>query len=436
MNQFRHCNSSDRARKQPDSNLFISRVNGIFSHRDYEHQTGTGLLPEGQGMDMNDSEFVSNLQERKETYTRFWNGENLGRPILSIHAKREQARPGSSPPPFPANLEAYWLDPDYVIPSRLDMLSKTEFLGDSIPHISVDLGPGSLAAYLGSPIVLDYLTVWYKENLTSLEDKLPIFDAENIYWQQHLELISRAAATGFEKGFYVAVPDFIEGLDTLASLRGTEALVFDLMDPDLRPQAHLHLKNITELYFRYYDLVHQQVTDSDGWNMCTYLEPFGQGRTCKIQCDFAALMDPDLFAEFALPYIEMQAAEFDHVSYHLDGPGAIYSAPMVASVENIKVIQWIPGAGAAPEYDVQWEAKVLDTLIDAGKTVEMVFMPDYLAPESKQRTDLTKIVAGLNRLIAKYGAEKFWFIFKFGFREALVREILFPAARNWGVPVE
>jgi hypothetical protein len=47
---------------------------------------------------------------------------------------------------------------------------------------------------------------------------------------------------------------------------------------------------------------------------------------------------------------------------------------------------------------------------------------------------LGKIITGLDRLVAKYGPEKFWFIFKYGFRESLVRELLLPAARRWGLP--
>ncbi len=382
-----------------------------------------------------DSEYVDNLAERKETYNRFWQGENLGRPLVSIHAKREKPRKHEQSPGLPPDLETMWLDPEYVIPKRLSLLSKCEFLGDSIPHVSVDLGPGSLAAYLGSPIVCDWVTVWYKEKLSSLKDQLPVFDEENKWWKKHFDLINKTASVGRDHGFYVAIPDFIEGLDTLASLRGSEPLIYDLMDDESKPLAHDHLENITNLYTQYYDRVHAEVSDEQGFNICTYLEPFGQGRTCKIQCDFAALMDPDLFAEFALPYIEKQAAGFDYVTYHLDGPDAIYSAPQVASVEKIRAIQWIPGAGAAPEYDEQWESKVLDTLIDAGKVIQMVFMPKYPATDDEQRQNLERIIHGLNRLVSKYGPEKFWFIFKYGFKESLIRELLLPAARQWGVPV-
>ena len=232
----------------------------------------------------------------------------------------------------------------------------------------------------------------------------------------------------------MAIPDLIEGLDTLASLRGSEALVLDMMDRDNRSDLHGHLQNITSRYRHYYDRIHAAVSDEDGWSICTYLEPFGQGRTCKIQCDFAALLDPELFAEFAVPFIEDQAANYDYVTYHLDGPGAIYSAPLVAGIDKIRVIQWIPGAGSAPEYDERWESEVIDTLIGAGKVVQMIFSPRYPATQDEQKVYLEKIVSGLTRLVNRYGRDHFWFIFKYGFRESLVKQVLLPAAREWGLP--
>ena len=63
-----------------------------------------------------DSEYVDNLAERKETYNRFWQGENLGRPLVSIHAKREKPRKHEQSPGLPPDLETMWLDPEYVIP--------------------------------------------------------------------------------------------------------------------------------------------------------------------------------------------------------------------------------------------------------------------------------------------------------------------------------
>lgn len=380
------------------------------------------------------SPYVDNLEERKAIYSRFWAGEKLGRPILSIYAKRDQARPHTPSPGIPPEPESMWLDPDFVIPNRLARLARTSFLGDSIPHISVELGPGALAAYLGSRIRCDYTTVWYGQIMSSISDQLPGIDESNHWWQRHFAVISRAAEVAAEQGFYVAIPDLIEGLDILASLRGNQALVLDMMDPRNHRDVHNHLRDITARYLHYYDRIRAVVSDQDGWNICTYLEPFGQGRSCKIQCDFAALLDPELFAEFAVPFIAAQAANYDYVSYHLDGPGAIYSTPLVAGIDKIRVIQWIPGAGSAPEYDDEWHSKVIEPLIGAGKVVQLIFAPRYPATKDEQQAQLKKIVSGLTRLVNRYGPDNFWFIFKYGFSESLVQQVLLPVAREWGLP--
>jgi len=372
--------------------------------------------------------FIEDLEERKETYRRFWQGDNLRRPLVSIFAVRNEPIPLPSAPDDP---ERRWLDPGYVINNGLTMLANTLFLGDSIPYLRVDLGPGSLAAYLGCGVECFPNTVWFHKVLNDLQGDLPVFNQSNIWWRRHFDLIRQTVDVGREKGFYVAIPDLIEGLDTLASLRGSQELVMDLLfDPQ---NVHRHLVNITELYFHYYDLLYRTVADEDGWSISTYLEPFGPGHTGKIQCDFAALMNPKLFAEFAAPYIAQQAARFDCVAYHLDGPGAIYSAPQVSRIQKIRVVQWIPGAGQAPAYDEKWDDRVFDVLIKSGKVVQIIFTPPHDVSEGEGPVLLQESVTGINRLMKKYQPECFWFIFKYGFPESSVRRVLVPAARDWGV---
>jgi 5-methyltetrahydrofolate--homocysteine methyltransferase len=310
----------------------------------------------------------------------------------------------------------------------LATLAHTLFLGDSIPHLRIDLGPGSLAAYLGCDIGCDDRTVWFHQALDRLDGHLPTFDPDNVDWRRHFSLLRRAAQIGRERGFYVALPDLDEGLDTLSSLRGNQELVMDLMlDP---ANAHRHLENITDLYFRYYDPIYNAVADEAGWSISTYLQTFGPGRTNKLQCDFAALMNPRLFAEFAVPYLERQAAQLDFVAYHLDGPGAIYSAPLVCAIEKIRVVQWIPGAGQAPPYDERWD-NVLDVILQAGRTVQFVFTGRDIPLEAR-RAHLAGIVEGLNRLFTRCDPERFWLVFPFDYAEADVHDILAPAARKWG----
>lgn len=44
---------------------------------------------------------------------------------------------------------------------------------------------------------------------------------------------------------------------------------------------------------------------------------------------------------------------------------------------------------------------------------------------------LKQIVTGLTRLINRTGPDKFWFIFKVGFSESSLQQVLLPVAGEW-----
>lgn len=43
------------------------------------------------------------------------------------------------------------------------------------------------------------------------------------------------------------------------------------------------------------------------------------GRVAKLQCDFSAMISPDMFKEFVLPYLKKQCDYLDYSLCHLDG---------------------------------------------------------------------------------------------------------------------
>ena len=104
------------------------------------------------------------------------------------------------------------------------------FLADSFPNISLDFGPGSLAAYLGSDIKFSPDTVWFTECIEEWDGCPPLaFDPENKWYKQHLQLFRDVKAlTGDD--FYLTIPDLMENIDVLASLRGAQNTIFDMMD--------------------------------------------------------------------------------------------------------------------------------------------------------------------------------------------------------------
>lgn len=63
------------------------------------------------------------------------------------------------------------------------------FLADSFPNISLDFGPGSLAAYLGSDIKFRPDTIWFTECVDAWEGYPELtFNPENHWYKEHLQL--------------------------------------------------------------------------------------------------------------------------------------------------------------------------------------------------------------------------------------------------------
>jgi hypothetical protein len=141
----------------------------------------------------------------------------------------------------------------------------------------------------------------------------------------------------------MTVPDLVEGLDILASLRGSQELLTDLYD---RPEwVHRWLDRIGELYFEYFDRIYDLVKDPAGGNAFTAFQVWAPGRMAKVQCDFCYMIGPDMFAEFVAPQLARQCQRLDYAVYHLDGQSCIPHVQHLVKIDRLNAIQWTPGAG-------------------------------------------------------------------------------------------
>ena len=78
------------------------------------------------------------------------------------------------------------------------------------------------------------------------------------------------------------------------------------------------------------------------------------GRGCDVQCDFSAMLSPEMFEEFVLPYMREQCRRLDHTIYHMDGPGQIPHLEILLDIPELDGIQWIPGAGNFSVGSPEW----------------------------------------------------------------------------------
>jgi len=306
--------------------------------------------------------YKKNWEETRNKFRLWWKNENRGRPLCHLVGVKESA--GAGAPVVPATVEDQYLNTEKIVRDYLSWCDRVEFLGESYPNIGLDIGPGSLALYLGSQPVLTPETVWFKECVHSWAETGDLkFDPENKWWKTHFGMIKKAREMVGED-VLVNVPDLVENVDILAALRGSQQLCFDLIDePELMKR---YVSQVDGLYFRYFDAYHELVRNKEGVQGFAAFRIFGEGRTAKIQCDFSAMMSPCQFDDFVAGSLARQCANLDFSMYHLDGPDAVKHADSVLSIKDLDVLQWSPGAGQPDGDSAKW-FPLYDKVKKAGK---------------------------------------------------------------------
>ena len=299
-----------------------------------------------------------NMEAAKEKFRNYWAHKNTGRPLMCIIARRPEVEQYSDGTPveggyldqicqgkyynMPEELKWKDMEDKYQNPQRIVdryryFCETHAFLGESFPNLNIDFGPGSLASYLGSEIGFKEDTVWFNKCLDSW-DGVPklTFDPENKWFKKHIQLAKDCQALAGDD-FYVDMPDLMENIDVLASLRGAQDILFDLLDePEMIGER---IQEVTDIYYEYYDRFYDIIKDEEGGNAYTVFQIWGPGRTVKLQCDFSAMMSPEDFRKYIQPSLRTQSENVDHVLYHLDGPAAIKHMDALMEIEGIDALQ-------------------------------------------------------------------------------------------------
>jgi len=247
-----------------------------------------------------------------------------------------------------------------------------------VPHAAPDLAPNCLALYLGCHGVEMPGTVWMRPCIDAPETARFELDPANFYWDFTVRL-AREQLRLAEGKFMISFPDLIEGLDTLAGMRGTEELLVDLK---FRPDwVHACLNQITERYFECYDTLYDMFRDEAGGS---HFWAWAPGRMVKLQCDFAAMISPDMFGEFMVPVLTAMTQRLDYSMFHWDGPGAIAHHDHLLSVPELSMLQWTPGAGVEPIQHPRWWPLYHKT-VEAGKKMILLGSPSLEELEALRR---------------------------------------------------
>lgn len=235
--------------------------------------------------------------------------------------------------------------PEAWLEVRRKQVEHTIFIGETLPSIRVDIGPVSIAAFLGAPLHFAHAeqTSWQDPIIRSWEEALPLRVDPDNPWLRQVMMILEQLSDDAQGKYVVCLPDLTGAVDVLANLRSTEKLCFDLIES--REYVKTAADNAADawktVFDRMYNVVLSQGAGITQWISCWADTPF-----TVPTCDFNALIGPKDFREVCMPPIKKQARHAGLCVFHLDGPDAARHADTLAEDPDITAVQYTPGAGA------------------------------------------------------------------------------------------
>jgi len=304
--------------------------------------------------------YQQDWEKIKERFKAWWNQEILDRVLIQVIAPREGCnmswwtKYGNSFGEYPIyRIIKNWADKgydhEYLLEKTENQIASTYYGGDAVPFFLVNLGPGSLASYLGCRANFTDDTVWFGPPIWNDWESSPgiKLNPQSKLWRITKELTDFASKRGKDK-FLISFADLGGVMDIIASLRGTEKLCLDLIEsPDKVKELRDYIVKVwIKCYDELFHIIHKNQEGTLGW-----LPAWSPGKTYPLQCDFSAMISPKMYEEFVAPEIQTIARHLDNVVYHLDGPDAVKHLDIILDIPEIDAIQWVPGPKTLPGPD-------------------------------------------------------------------------------------
>ena len=311
--------------------------------------------------------YTENWERIQQAFETWW-AHDLGRPIIQAYG------PGSSGKAFGFWCFLRYKDDIDALKNELEGFPQTlSCAGDAFPTLLPNLGPGSLATHFSGYLSFDEFnnTVWFEDPQPWEVVEKMIFD-QNGEWWLYTQMVNQLAADAGKGPYLVGITDIGGILDVLASLRGTENLLMDLLHEPERVDAMR--ARILEAWHQVDDaLVLPVAAVQEGSS--SWLSAWCPRHYSPLQCDFCAMISPAMFERFVAPDVQEQARRLDHAIFHLDGPRQVPHLDQLLAIPELDGIQWVPGDAYAscesPEYFPMYEK-----ILRSGKLLQLQFFRD------------------------------------------------------------
>jgi 5-methyltetrahydrofolate--homocysteine methyltransferase len=301
---------------------------------------------------------------------RWWRGE-LGRPVFNI------ACAGAGPTLPVSKLEPRSFIPEYprdaspadIIDAEYFKLSRRRYIGDGFPLQWMNFGPGVLAALVGGTGHAGKDTVWFEPGQFAglpLSGMRMAFDPRSDWALWLTELYHEQLSRLDRQPLIPGMTDLGGVLDILATLRGSEALMLDLLDEpgEVSRLTGEEWAARASAYDYFNTMIRARARVSSCWAGLL------SSATCDmLQSDFSYMISPAMFCEFVRPRLVESCARLAHPFYHLDGKGELPHLPHLLTIPGLRGIQWVPGAGQPPQSE--WP-EVFEAVEAAGLKMQLL----------------------------------------------------------------
>ena len=303
----------------------------------------------------------------------WWLNKEQRSPLLFMTALKEHHLPIADT----ENLHKYWTDVDFIMERDMQRIDNTNYYGVALPYHYINFSSSAFPCTLGGEI--EYVsknTVWSHPVFEDIQDIKSVRPSkENIAHYTVMETMSRSAKQA--KGHHYLGTWSLGGVfDAISGLYSSERLLVDMIsNPAAVKEAAEHIQKIwLDEYEKMNSLVEK--TGNKGY-ICDWLKIWSPGRTYPVQEEFAAMISPEMFAEFCLPLLERQIEKIDYPMFLLDGSAMVNHLEMIINIDKLKAIKWQPDADnkrLSQSYDV------IKKILGAGKSCLLTADADEIEP--------------------------------------------------------
>ena len=217
-------------------------------------------------------------QTTRAHYLDWWAGRGL---VISMweHLEVDGIRHETAPAPPPArDLDQRWFDADWRAADIHYRLSRSELRADILPVANTQLGPGSLAAV---PRRRAGRRRGHHLARGDGAGRARRVRPRGPWLRAHLDLVG-ACRQRADGRYFVGCPDLMEGLDTLATMRGVVPVMEQIVaDPE---GLERDLQAVNDIWFDVFERIYD-VINVDGEMAFCYFSLWSPGRMAKLQCD-------------------------------------------------------------------------------------------------------------------------------------------------------